>query len=99
MTIPKHLRVDRALPYSMDKIKIKRRVSGHPVDMGITKMMKGICPEIFETETGDYLIIGTDVTSIVEPEIPADAVISKGERVVLIPRDLLLSAVDNILSK
>jgi len=83
----------------MDKIKIKRRVSGHPDEMGFTKMFKGICPDIFETETGDYLIIGTDVTSMVEPEIPADAVISKGERVVLIPRDLLVSAVDNILSK
>ena len=83
----------------MEQIKIRRRVSAHPADMGFTKMLKGICPDIFETETGDFLIIGRDVTSIVEPEIPADAVISKGERVVLIPRDLLVSAADNILSK
>ena len=83
----------------MEKIKIRRRVSAHPADMGFTKMVAGICPDIFETETGDFLIIGRDVTSIVEPEIPADAVISKGERVVLIPRDLLVSAVDNIPSK
>ena len=71
----------------------------HPADMGFTKMLKGICPDIFETETGDFLIIGRDVTSIVEPEIPADAIISKGERAVLIPRDLLVSAAANILSK
>ena len=83
----------------MEQIKIRRRVSAHPADMGFTKMLKGICPDIFETETGDFLIIGRDVTSIVEPEIPADAVISNGERVVLIPRDLLVSAVDNILPK
>ena len=83
----------------MEQIKIKRRVSKHPVDMGFTKMFKAVCPDIFETETGDFLIIGRDVTSIVEPEIPADAVISKGERVVLIPRDLLVSAADNIMSK
>ena len=83
----------------MEQIKIRRRVSAHPADMGFTRMLKGICPDIFETETGDFLIIGRDVTSIVEPEIPADAVISNGERVVLIPRDLLVSAADNILSK
>lgn len=83
----------------MEQIKIRRRVSAHPADMGFTKMLKGICPDIFETETGDFLIIGRDVTSIVETEIPADAVISNGERVVLIPRDLLVSAADNILSK
>ena len=83
----------------MEQIKIRRRVSAHPADIGFTKMLKGICPDIFETETGDFLIIGRDVTSIVESEIPADAVISNGERVVLIPRDLLVSAVDNILPK
>ena len=83
----------------MEQIKIRRRVSAHPADMGVTKMLKGICPDIFETETGDFLVIGRDVTSIVEPEIPADAVISNGERVVLIPRDLLVSAADNIRSK
>ena len=83
----------------MEQIKIRRRVSAHPADMGVTHMLKGICPDIFETETGDFLVIGRDVTSIVEPEIPADAVISNGERVVLIPRDLLVSAADNIRSK
>ena len=83
----------------MEQIKIRRRVSAHPEDMGFTKMLKAICPDIFETETGDFVIIGRDVTSIVEPEIPADAIISKGERVVLIPRDLLVSAAENIQSK
>jgi len=83
----------------MEQIKIRRRVSVHPADMGFTKMLKGICPDIFETETGDFLIIGRDVTSIIESEIPADAIISKGERAILIPRDLLVSAAANILSK
>ena len=83
----------------MEQIKIRRRASAHPADMGITQMKKAVCPDIFETETGDFLIIGRDVTSILEPEIPADAIISKGERVVLIPRDLLVSAAENIQSK
>lgn len=80
----------------MEQIKIKRRVSAHPADLGFTQKKFAVCPDIFETETGDFVIIGRDVTSIIEPEIPADAVISKGERVVLIPRDLLVSAADNI---
>ena len=46
----------------MDEIKIKRRVSAHPLDLGITKMVAGICPDVFETELGDFVIIGRDVT-------------------------------------
>lgn len=79
-----------------EPIKIKRRVSKHSEELGITKILKGICPDIFETESGDFVIIGRDVTSNVEAEIPADAIISKGERVVLIPRDILLSTIDNV---
>jgi len=37
------------------------------------------------------------VTSNIEKELPRDAVVSKGERAVLIPRELFLSAVDNII--
>lgn len=82
----------------MDEIKIKRRVSAHPLDLGITKMVAGICPDVFETESGDFVIIGRDVTSNVEETIPADAVISKGERVVLIPRSVLISTIQNMCS-
>ena len=80
-----------------EQIRIKRRISGHPAELGITKMLRAICPDIFETESGDFVIIGRDVTSNIEKELPRDAVVSKGERAVLIPRELFLSAVDNII--
>ncbi|MCK4730962.1 MAG: hypothetical protein KAT65_00760 [Methanophagales archaeon] len=81
-----------------EQIKIKRRISAHPADLGITSTTQpsAVCPDIFETESGDFVIIGSDVTSDVGKEIPEDAVISKGERVVLIPRVLLLSAFENL---
>lgn len=81
-----------------EQIKIKRRISAHPADLGITHTKKpgAVCPDIFETESGDFVIIGRDVASDVEKEIPKDAVISKGERVVRIPRVLLLSAIENL---
>jgi hypothetical protein len=83
----------------METIKIIRRVSGNPSDLGCSKILFGICPDVFETNTGDFLIIGRDVTSIIEPEIPADSLISKGERVVLIPREVFVSAADNVVSE
>ena len=47
-----------------EQIRIKRRISKHPMELGITRMLKFICPDIFETESGDFVIIGRDVHQI-----------------------------------
>lgn len=74
-------------------MRIVRRVSAHPRDLGLTNMKDGGCPDVLETDTGDFLVIGLDRTSEAGPALPADAIISKGERAILVPRATLLSAV------
>jgi len=54
------------------------------------------CPDIWETDTGDYVIIGDDITDTVKQVLPSDADVSGTERAVLIPRDVLLSAVKRL---
>jgi hypothetical protein len=51
------------------------------------------CPDVFETDTGDFAIIGQDATGMVPP--PSDAGFSTTERLVLIPRAVLLSAFEH----
>jgi hypothetical protein len=52
------------------------------------------CPDLFELESGDFAIIGTDVGTRLQ--IPADAGCSDTERVVMIPREVLLSAIRDL---
>ncbi|HET9172197.1 MAG TPA: hypothetical protein VFN97_22410 [Actinospica sp.] len=51
------------------------------------------CPDVFETNTGDFAIIGQDVTGVMA--LPPDAGHSPSERLVLIPRAVMLSAIDH----
>lgn len=48
------------------------------------------CPDVFELSSGDYAVIGLDVSESIV--LPADAGRSATERVVLVPRDVLLDA-------
>jgi hypothetical protein len=50
----------------------------------------GDCPDVFELESGDFAIIGQDATGGIA--LPADAGCSAEERVVVVPRAVLLAA-------
>lgn len=50
------------------------------------------CPDLFELTTGDFAIIGQDITAETVPSLPRDAGCGPGERIVRIPRRLLVSA-------
>ena len=50
------------------------------------------CPDLFELADGDFAIIGSDVTDEVVPHLPSDAGCGAGERIVRIPRAVLLAA-------
>ena len=64
-----------------------RRLSDPPSSRGGSR-----CPDVWETDSGDFVVIGSDVTVAVSKNLPADADLSSEERAVLIPRDVLLSA-------
>ncbi len=62
-----------------------------------TAALKG-CPDIFELESGDFAIIGSDITGIAAMQLPPDASCGPDERIVRIPRKTLILAKPDIPS-
>ena len=54
----------------------------------------GNCPDVFELASGDFAIIGEDVSH--ELELPADAGRSESERAIVVPRAVLLAAMRDL---
>jgi len=50
------------------------------------------CPDILELDTGDFVIIGEDITSEASGRLPPGSACGKDERVIRIPRHVLLNA-------
>ena len=50
------------------------------------------CPAVLELESGDFAIIGADITADAAGKLPAGTACGPSERVVLIPRDVLVNA-------
>ena len=53
------------------------------------------CPDIFELESGDFAIIGKDITDSVK-RLPLDAGCGPDERIVMVPRKTLVLAKSDI---
>jgi hypothetical protein len=49
------------------------------------------CPDIWELENGDFAIIGADITNMAR-ELPPSAGCGSNERIIKIPRNLLIQA-------
>ena len=58
-----------------------------------------ICPDIWELDTGDFVVIGEDVTTKFLGTLPDNVGVGEHERIVMIPRDLLVSAKKDIPPK
>jgi hypothetical protein len=50
------------------------------------------CPDIWELIDGDFAVIGADITEVAAPHLPATAGCGPGERIVRLPRKLLVDA-------
>ena len=50
------------------------------------------CPDIFELENGDFVIVGRDVTTEIVGQLPPDATCGPDERIIAIPRKTLVQA-------
>lgn len=57
------------------------------------------CPDVLELADGDFAIIGLDITEVSAGRLPTDAACGSGERVVRIPRSVLLSAIPDIAKR
>ena len=62
------------------KSELSRCVGGHG------------CPDIFELKTGDFAVIGTDITGVAMAWLPFGAGCGSSERIVSVPRKTLVLA-------
>jgi hypothetical protein len=68
-------------------MEILRRLGKTPQQRG--SLNNGTCPDIFELDTGDFAIIGTDMTDELAAELGAHV---DPKRVVVITRETLIAA-------
>jgi len=54
------------------------------------------CPDVFELDTGDFAIIGIDITEKAKSHLPPNSTCGPDERVVLVPRKTLVLAKSDI---
>jgi hypothetical protein len=73
-----------------------RRIGPDPHANGAMTIALNNCPDIFELESGDFAIIGIDITANAAPKLPPTAGCGPDERIVLIPRNLLVNAKSDI---
>jgi hypothetical protein len=72
-----------------------RRIGPDPHENGArTYALRG-CPDIWELESGDFAVIGIDMTDAAG-KLPPTAGCGPDERIVRIPRNLLVKAKDDI---
>ncbi|MEU6092100.1 hypothetical protein ABZ865_36090 [Streptomyces sp. NPDC047085] len=71
-------------------MKIVRRIGASPRERG--SVTGQTCPDIFELQSGDFAVIGTDRTAELDAVLPADAARADYERIVVISRETLVRA-------
>ena len=54
------------------------------------------CPDILELDNGDFAIIGSDITEATKASLPPSAGCGPHERIIRIPRSVLVNARNDI---
>lgn len=73
-------------------MKIIRRLGPDPHEGGKQSAAARGCPDILELESGDFAIIGIDITDAAKASLPASAGCGPDERIVRVPRATLVLA-------
>lgn len=68
-----------------------RRLGRSPEELDNTDRASG-CPDIWELDNGDIAVIGRDLTDAYARRLPPEAALAEDERLVIIPRNTLISA-------
>ncbi|MGH3622582.1 MAG: hypothetical protein ACRDQ5_12435 [Sciscionella sp.] len=64
-----------------------------PGDNGGTRTQKaGGCPDIWELSNGDFAVIGRDLTAAYQSKLPGDVSVRSDERLVVVPREMIIAA-------
>lgn len=69
-----------------------RRLGPDPHANGLKTPALDGCPDIWEMSDGDFAIIGIDMTEEARSRLPASAGCGPDERIVRVPRRILVSA-------
>ena len=72
-----------------------RRLGKSPRELGVTTD-NADCPDMWELENGDVAVIGRDLTGSLGRQLPAGVSIGADERLVVIPRSMLIAAKPDI---
>jgi hypothetical protein len=84
----------RSFKISASEINIEflRRLGPDPHENGAQTVALQNCPDIFELEGGHFAVIGIDITERAKSKLPPNAGCGPDERIVLLPRNLLVNA-------
>jgi len=72
--------------------QFKKRLGPDPHANGQQTIALAGCPDIWELGSGDFAVIGIDRTEELKPILPPTAGCGPDERIVWIPRNLLVGA-------
>ena len=72
--------------------RIVRRVGEDPHKDGAQTVAAQGCPDVLETDTGDFAVIGIRATNELRPVLPESAGCGPDEEIVIVPRATFLSA-------
>jgi hypothetical protein len=73
-----------------------RRLGPDPHLNGAQTVALAGCPDILELTTGDFAVIGADITAEARSQLPATVSCGPDERIVRIPRNTLVLAKQDI---
>ncbi|MGC9670640.1 hypothetical protein ACNTMW_29355 [Planosporangium sp. 12N6] len=83
-------------PWEADpSASLKRRLGKSAAELGQTSGGSG-CPDIWELDNGDIAVVGRDLTSTYTARLPDGVSVAPDERLVVIPRALLVAAKPDI---
>jgi hypothetical protein len=69
-----------------------KRIGSDPHENGALTVGCRGCPDIWELDNGDFAVIGIDITDAAAPKLPPTAGCGPDERIVRLPRNLLINA-------
>ena len=77
-------------------LEFLRRIGPDPHAGGVRTIALHGCPDIWELADGDFAVIGIDITDAFKAKLPPTAGCGPDERIVRIPRNLLVDAKPDI---
>jgi hypothetical protein len=79
-------------PWEADpSASLSRRLGKSAAELGQTSGGSS-CPDIWELDNGDIAIVGRDLTAAYAGRLPDDMTVAPDERLVVIPRAMLVAA-------